>query len=170
MAQGERRRKRRRPAEDYRPPPRRGEADREEQAKRQASRPARPGAPGRPPAPWGKFPLVELVVLLSIAMLLAGFFVQGNRGVTLIGAGIALGSLAGLELAIREHFAGFRSHTTVLAGFLGVLVLGVGFFFVPAGWPRVAVFVASIVIFLGAFYLFREAFKRRSGGLGYKIN
>jgi hypothetical protein len=101
-------------------------------------------------------------------MLIAGFFVQGNRGLTLIGAGIALGSLAGLELAIREHFSGYRSHTTVLAGAPAVLLLGLGFF-LPAGWPRIATFVGSILVFLVGGYLLREAFKRRSGGLGFKI-
>ena len=30
-------------------------------------------------------------------------------------AGLVLGSLAGLELAAREHFAGYRSHSSLLA-------------------------------------------------------
>ena len=34
----------------------------------------------RPPAPWGRFPLVELVILLGLGLLIAGFFVQGARG------------------------------------------------------------------------------------------
>ena len=34
----------------------------------------------------------------------------------MIAAGVALASLAGLELSIREHLAGYRSHSTVLAG------------------------------------------------------
>ncbi len=114
--------------------PRRSAAPDAGEAPRPA-RPARSGPPDRPPAPWGKFPLVELVVLLALVMLVAGFFVQGDRGITLIAAGVALGSLAGLELAIREHFAGYRSHTTVLAGAPAVLILGVGFF-LPGGWPR----------------------------------
>jgi hypothetical protein len=164
MPQGQRR-KRRRPSEDYRPPPKRGSEAGEEP---RPARPARPGRPDRPAAPWGRFPLVELIVLLSLVMLIAGFFVQGDRGLTLIAAGIALGSLAGLELAIREHFAGYRSHTTVLAGGPAVLLLGVGFF-LPAGWPRIATFAGSIVVFVVGGYLLREAFKRRSGGLGFKI-
>jgi hypothetical protein len=164
MPQGQRR-KRRRPTEDYKPPPKRGTGAGEAPP---PDRPARSGPPDRPPAPWGRFPLVELVVLLAIVMLVAGFFVQGDRGITLIGAGIALGSLAGLELAIREHFAGYRSHTTVLAGAPAVLILGLGFF-LPAGWPRIVAFAASIVVFVVGGYLLREAFKRRSGGLGFKV-
>ena len=77
------RRKRRRPSEDYQPPPKRGTEDGEAP---KPARPARPGPPDRPPAPWGKFPLVELIVLLALVMLILGFFVQGDRGITLIAA------------------------------------------------------------------------------------
>jgi uncharacterized membrane protein YhiD involved in acid resistance len=108
---------------------------------------------------------VELVVLLSLVLLILGFFLQGARGVTMIIAGITLGSLAGLELSIREHFAGYRSHTSVLAGAIAVLVLGLGFFLALA--PIVNL-VAGALVFLIGFYLFREAFKRRSGGIGFR--
>jgi hypothetical protein len=125
----------------------------------------RPRGRPRPPAPWGRFPLVELVVLLSLVLLVMGFLMQGTQGVTLIIAGITLGSLAGLELSIREHFAGYRSHTTVLAGVLGVLVLALGFFL---GWSGIVNLAAGLVVFAIAFFGFREAFKRRSGGLGFR--
>jgi hypothetical protein len=108
------------------------------------------------------------VVLLSIVLLVAGFIVQGTRGVTMIAAGIVLGSLAGLELSIREHFAGYRSHSTVLAGAATVLVVAVGFFLLPRGWPQGIGLLVGGVVFGGAFYLLREAFKRRSGGLGWR--
>ena len=42
-------------------------------------------------------------------------------------------SLAGLELAIREHFAGYRSHTLVLAAVPAVAVLAVLFYLAPEG-------------------------------------
>ena len=131
-------------------------------------RPARAGARSRTgrPRPGARFPLVELVVLLALVMLIVGFFVQGTRGVTLIAAGVALGSLAGLELAVREHFAGYRSHTTVLAGAPAVLVLGVGL--LPAGGLAADRRSWRSVVFVVGFYLLREAFKRRSGGLGFR--
>jgi hypothetical protein len=108
---------------------------------------------------------VELVVLLSLVLLVMGFLMQGTQGVTLIIAGITLGSLAGLELSIREHFSGYRSHTSVLAGVLGVLVLALGFFL---GWSGIINLAAGAVVFAIAFFGFREAFKRRSGGLGFR--
>jgi hypothetical protein len=117
----------------------------------------------RPPAPWGSFPLVELVVLVAIVMLVAGFFVQGGRGPVLIGVGLVLGALAGLELSVREHFAGYRSHTLVLAGALAVAVLG-GLAFLSGGavWLPVALAAAVAVFALAAWGLTR-AFRRRSG-------
>lgn len=107
-------------------------------------------------------------MLLGIVLLVAGFFVQGTRGLTMIAAGIALGSLAGLELSIREHFAGYKSHSTVLAGAAAIVVLGVGFFLLPRGWPQGIGLIVAAVVFAAAFYLLREAFKRRSGGVGWR--
>jgi hypothetical protein len=111
---------------------------------------------------------VELVVLLGLVLLIAGFFVQGTRGVTMIGAGVVLGSLAGLELSVREHFAGYRSHSTLLAGGVAVVVAGAGFFLMPSGWPQGLGLAVAAIVFAVAFYFFREAFKRRSGGLGFR--
>jgi hypothetical protein len=169
MASKARKRKRRGP--DYQVPPRRGEAASTERGERSAPLPRRARTrPGRerPPAPWGSFPLVELVVLLAIAMLVAGFFVQGVKGITMIAAGITLGSLAGLELSIREHFAGYKSHSTVLAGSITVVVAGAGFFLLPPGWSQLAALLVAAAVFAATFYLFREAFRRRSGGLGWR--
>src|SRR5438552_18883572 len=105
----------------------------------------RPGAPvsrrarmsEAPPAPWSPFPLTELVILLALVLLALGFLSNGDRRGVLIGVGLVLASLAGGELALREHFAGFRSHTTLLAGVAGFLsgalatVLGVSKIAVP---------------------------------------
>jgi hypothetical protein len=129
---------------------------------------ARRGARGeRPPAPWGSFPLVELCVLLAIVLLIAGLVTGGSRGATMVFAGLALGSLGGLELAIREHFAGFRSHTALLAGagavFVGTLVA------VIAGKILLPVLVGvGLVVFVACFVVFRRAFRRASGGLSFR--
>ena len=132
-----------------------------------AERPARRRAPERPPAPWGRFPLVELCVLLGLGLLIAGFFVQGTRGATMIAAGVALASLAGLEVSIREHWAGYRSHSTVLAGVVTVIALATGYFLLPAGLLVVNLLVGAVVFGI-CFYALREVFKRRSGGFGFR--
>ena len=132
--------------------------------------PRRPAADEPPPAPWGSFPLVELCVLAAIVMLILGFFVVGgSRGAILIAAGLALGSIGGLELSIREHFAGYRSHTAVLAGVPALIVLGLLFYLGPSGLPQLARAAIGVAVFVGAALLLTRAFSRRSGGDRYRL-
>ena len=84
------------------------------------ARRGRPTIDERPEAPWGSFPLVEIAVFLAIVMFVAGLVIGGTDGRILLIGALALGSLAGLELAIREHFAGYRSHSTLLAAVAGL--------------------------------------------------
>ena len=79
----------------------------------------------RPPAPWGSFPLAELTVLAGIVALVVGVV---SKSPTAIGIGVVLAALGGLEVSAREHFAGYRSHTTLLAGTAFVLVTGALFY------------------------------------------
>src|SRR5215211_1144759 len=118
-----------------------------------------------PPAPWSPFPLTELVILLALVMLAIGFVSSGDRRGVFIGIGLVLASLGGGELALREHFAGFRSHTTLLAGLCGFLF---GALLVAVGAPKLAVLVAAVVVGIAAFPFLRRAFMRRSGGLGFR--
>lgn len=157
------RRKRRR-STTYSAPGRRGQSP--------ATSPSQERSPGRarrerPPAPWGRFPLVELVVLLGLVLLITGFLVSEQRGAILIACGIALASLAGLELSVREHLAGFKSHSTVLAGSLAVLALAAGYFLLPSSLLALNLLIGAVVFGIG-FYAFRELFKRRSGGFGFR--
>jgi uncharacterized integral membrane protein len=86
---------------------------------------------------------------------------------TAIGIGVALAGLGGLEVAIREHFAGYRSHTTMLAGAAAVLTIGLLFY---AAHTILAVALAiGAAVFAVVFYLARRAFQRASGGLSYKV-
>ena len=86
---------------------------------------------------------------------------------TAIGLGVALAGLGGLEVAIREHFAGYRSHTTMLAGFAFVSVTGLTFY-VANAILAVALGIGALA-FAIVFYLARRAFQRASGGLSYKV-
>jgi hypothetical protein len=109
---------------------------------------------------------VELVVLAGLILLIAGLVVGGGRGGTMIAVGLALGAIAGLELSIREHFAGYRSHTTLLAGAAGLAVL-VGLALVSSVWLPLALAIAFGVFSVAAWALAR-AFRRRSG-LAFKV-
>lgn len=133
------------------------------------SRVPRSRSEDRPPAPWGKFPLTEVVVFVGLILLLAGFFVAPPRGPIMIGAGLVLSSVAGLELALREHLAGYRSHTLILAGMGGVITLALGWtLLAPVISPAVRVVLAAVVFGLGAWY-FSGLFARRSGGARFRL-
>ena len=119
-----------------------------------------------PPAPWGSFPLSELVVLVALILLVGGIFVSPPRRNIMLGAGLVLGSLAGLELSVREHFAGYRSHTTVLSGAVGVAVIA-GLF--AAGLTPIVPLAAGVAAFAVAAWLFARAFKRRAGGVTFRV-
>jgi hypothetical protein len=124
---------------------------------------------GPPQAPWGGFPLSEVVVLIALILLIAGFFVPPPRGAVMLGAGLVLGSLAGLELAIREHFAGYRSHTLLLAGAVGIAVVVALYFLGPESLAIGIVLACGLVAFAAAAWLFARAFSRRSGGSLFRV-
>ncbi len=127
--------------------------------------PRRVAAPEeRPPAPWGNVPLAELVILAGIVSLAIGA-IGGHP--TMIGVGVALAGLGGLEVAIREHFAGYRSHTTLLAG--AAFVFTTGLVFYAANQILAVALAFGAVAFAVAFFLARRAFQRASGGLSYRI-
>ena len=148
----------------------RGESTR---AERDAARRERAASPqrrrstsGRPPAPWGNFPLSELVILLGLVLILFGA-ARGSGGEEILVAGLVIASLGGGELALREHLAGYRSHSSLLAGvaaFVAVSVVALGLGPVKV-WLLV---VLGVAVFAGTFYGMRELFKRRSGGLGFR--
>jgi hypothetical protein len=87
-------------------------------------------------------------VLAALIIGVIGFFSSGTRGAILLVCAAVLGSLAGLEVAIREHFAGFKSHTTVLSLAIAVAAMALAFF---AGGPRWLVLAVGIPLFVFAF-------------------
>jgi hypothetical protein len=110
--------------------------------------------------------LSELVVLLGIALILWGIF-SGEAGEERLAAGIVVAALGGGELALREHLAGYRSHTTLLAGVTAFAVVTA----VALGLGPVQLWILVLIaaaVFGGTFYVLRELFKRRSGGLGFR--
>lgn len=128
----------------------------------------------RPAPPWGSFPLTEVVGALALLLGIGSFFVEGVRSPVMLLAALVLGSLIGLELSVREHMTGFRSHSTLLAGGAAVAVVTAAIFALQvASLPRVPVLAvalaAGLAVFATTFLLLRRAFRRRSGGLSFKI-
>jgi hypothetical protein len=129
-------------------------------------RPGRPSASERPRAAWGSFPLSELVILLGIVLIVWGA-ARGDGGEEMLLAGLVIASLGGGELALREHLAGFRSHSSLLAGVAAFVVVSA----VALGLGPVRLWVLAILgvgVFAATLYTMRELFKRRSGGLGFR--
>src|SRR3954451_9137403 len=116
----------------------------------------------RPPAPWGNFPLGELCTLAGIILLIVGFASSSEKPLFV---GFALIALSATELAAREHFAGFRSHSALLGLIVGAVTAVV---LVVVDAPRALQIGLAVVAFLGGFWLMRRTFKDKTGGMGFR--
>ena len=117
---------------------------------------------GTPRAPWGAFPLAELTVLLALGLGAFGLANLGTaRGTWGVGAATTLGCLAGLEIAIREHFSGHRRRTMLLAGTVAAIA-SVGAVLVRL--PPPATLAAAGAAGLAAVPLLERAFTRARAG------
>jgi hypothetical protein len=136
-----------------------------------------PGAPRRrtprarldelPRPPWHPVPLSELCILAGLVALAVGWFgADGDRRRTLLGLGIVLVGLGSLEVALREHLAGFRSHSALLS-FAAALAITVPVA-LATGMARWLAAVVLLVLFAAGFVALRALFRRRSGGLGFR--
>ena len=96
-------------------------------------------------------------------MLAIGFFTGGSRSPVLLATGLALGSLAGLELSIREHFAGYRSHTLLLAGAVGVAVMALLFYAFPGLLEPTARVIVAAAVAVVVGYVLARVFRARAG-------
>jgi hypothetical protein len=106
------------------------------------------------------------VILLGIVLIAWGAL-SGQDGEERLFAGLVIASLGGGELALREHLAGYRSHSTLLAGvaaFVAVTVVALALGPVQV-W---VLLVLGLGVFGATFHGMRTLFKRRSGGLGFR--
>lgn len=81
----------------------------------------RAGVP-RPDAIWAPFPLTEIGMAVGLALFALGF-AAGTGALVLAGIGVLV--VVVVELCLREHLAGFRSHS-ILLGLLPVTALHLG--------------------------------------------
>ena len=114
----------------------------------------------RPKAPWSPFPLIELCVLVGIVCIVIGLLRRDDAGGRVILAlGFALGALGGLDTSVREHLAGFRSHTLVLSAFPAVALTVIA---ALAGLPVFLVPLLTAGVFLAAYTALRRIWDRTS--------
>lgn len=118
-----------------------------------------------PRPPWHPVPLTELCILVGM-LALGAAFLGGGPTALLVGFGLVLVVAATGELALREHLAGYRSHSALIAGLLAILVAAP--LAALARPPKAVVLGVAAVIFLVALQLLRELFRRRSGGTSWR--
>jgi hypothetical protein len=142
-----------------------------EPAPRRASRlEARDGIP-RPDAIWAPFPLTEIGMAVGIVLFLAGFASGGQRGTWLLTIGVVVLSIVVAELCLREHFAGFRSHSLLL-GLLPVTALHMlVVLLVTSSWRGPLVLAVDLMLagglawwLRGRFGIAQDAARRRLAG------
>jgi len=160
------RRSRQRASAPTLPPPRATTTSDEPPLTTAARRSRRDRLDAAPKPPWGSFPLIELCALAAIVLFVWGILKGGHGGATLILGAMLLGSVAGLEVAIREHFGGYRSHTLVLSGVLAFAILALLY---VTGASRTALIAGAAAGILIGLPLFRQLFKKRSGGVGMRV-
>ena len=113
----------------------------------------------RPRAPWHPFPLGELLVLAGIVLRILGFLnFDSDRGRAMLVSGMLLGSLGGLDTALREHFGGYRSHSMIIAGVVAVGLAAILYF---AGAPWIVIPVGAVVAFAVGLWLLVRDYRRR---------
>jgi hypothetical protein len=105
-------------------------------------------------------PLAELLILggivLVVVWLLGGDYKAWAAGA----AGLTLILLGSVEVSVREHLAGMRSHTTLIAGFAAIMVMELLRFVTPPVYVVVAI---GLAVFTFVWRLMRNVFIRRSG-------
>ncbi len=77
----------------------------------------------RPPSPFGGVPVSEIAIFAGMVAVVVWFFSGGNT--TLLIVGLVVCTLGVVEVTAREHFSGFRSHASLLAG-IPALAAGIG--------------------------------------------
>jgi hypothetical protein len=153
--------------------PRRGAA-----ASRTSTPFAAPTYGERPPAPWHPLPLSELLILVGAIGAAIGLSKVGHGissgGPALI-AGLGAVAIGTIEVTLREHRSGYRSHTVMLAALLvlvfdSVVVFGLTSFTTLPRLFSVGLIAVDLALFAFLFKLLRLRFldarhaRRISGG------
>lgn len=110
----------------------------------------------RPEAPWHPWPFSELLILIGAIGTIVGFL-RGAAGRPVLFAGLGAVMLGTLEFTIREHRAGYRAHTAMLAAIPTAIVHSAAALALYAlGAPRVTWIIVPLALDLPVFwFLFR---------------
>ncbi len=75
----------------------------------------------RPQAPWHPLPLSELLILIGAIGAMVAFLRGIEKHGALVGASIGAVAIGTIEVTLREHLSGFRSHTLMLSAIPAVV-------------------------------------------------
>src|SRR3954454_23212455 len=117
-----------------------------------------------PKAPWLPLPLVGLCILAALVLIVSGLVTDGPRRAALLACGIALACAAGIALSVREHFAGYRSHSALLAG-AGAVAVAVPLYLLT-GLPQVVLLAVGVLVYSLGFLALPRAFQSRTRRIG----
>jgi hypothetical protein len=108
----------------------------------------------RPEGPFGGLPISELAILLGLISSVIGF-IQGGGPALIVG--LIVCALGVIEITAREHFSGYRSHTSLLAAIPSVaLEVGIVLAFKPS--QRAVLVLVVVPVFAGLFWVLRKRF------------
>jgi hypothetical protein len=113
----------------------------------------------RPPSLFGPIPVSELAIFVGALGAAIGFFGHNNPALIV---GLTVCALGVFEFTAREHFSGYRSHTTLLAAMpaVAIVVVAVAAFGAPAQrTARVLLLVAIVPVFGGLYWALRKRFR-----------
>ncbi len=134
--------------------------------------PASPTAPTygeRPQAPWHPLPISELLILVGAIVAVLGLRrldvknPEISRGGATLIAGVATVAIGTIEVTLREHRSGYRSHTVMLSllpvlVFDSLVVLVVSAFTTAPRLMSLGLIAVDIVLFVFLFRLLRSRF------------
>ncbi len=146
--------------EAFRPYPRQGRrhAERVALAERQAQqRDTMGGSYGeRPESPFGGLPISEVLILVGAIGAVYGL---ASSVPAALAAGLVVCTLGVVEFSAREHFSGYRSHTTMLAA-IPAIGAGIALIALLGGSLRQALLLAIVIpLFVVCFWQLRKRFR-----------
>jgi hypothetical protein len=114
----------------------------------------------RPRPIWHPVPVTELLMLGGLVCICVG---MAGHGPTQILGGLVLLCLGVAELSLRDHVAGFRSHTAMLA-FLGTVVVHVAVvLFLPVTLVGPSALALDLTAFAGLSWWLHRIYSATAG-------
>lgn len=110
----------------------------------------------RPESPFGGLPVSEFAILVGVIATVYGFVSSTPAA---LATGLVICTLGVAEFSAREHFSGYRSHTTMLAA-IPAIALGIAMIVLVGGsLGRSALLIVVIPVFAVLAWFFRKRFR-----------